>query len=341
MRACFRKAIRRRTGRNKRNASWNVTYRIGGKRQKPCRCPPILPMGVDRVKECRLCPRNCGAVRRELRGEGFCRCGTEAVISRAALHMWEEPVISGSSGSGTVFFSGCGLGCVFCQNYAISSELRGKVYSPRDLARVMYELEGQGAHNISFVTGTHYAEAIIRALQIYRPGIPTVWNSGGYECVATLRRLSEYIDIWLPDYKFALPEVAAKYAFAPDYPTVAMEAIQFMCESAGGNLIEDGIMKRGVIVRHLVLPRNVRNSIAALRKIRSELTKDTLVSIMSQYTPSGHISEFPELGRRLTAAEYDKVLDAADSLGIAGFKQELSSAAEEYVPAFDLSEPGG
>lgn len=291
------------------------------------------------MDKCNLCPRMCGAARGRLRGEGFCGCGTEPVISRAALHMWEEPVISGNCGSGTIFFSGCCLGCAFCQNYAISSEVRGRAVTPEGLAEIMRELERQGAHNISFVTGTQYAEVIIRSLEIYRPGIPLVWNSGGYERTETLQALSKYIDIWLPDYKFALAETASKYACAPDYPAVALNAVQFMCKSAGGNVIEDGIMKRGVIVRHLVLPRNVRNSVAALRRISSELPEGTLVSIMSQYTPAGNIAAFPELGRRLTSSEYEKVLDTADSLGITGFKQELSSAAEEYVPEFDLSLP--
>ena len=291
------------------------------------------------MDKCNLCPRMCGAARGRLRGEGFCGCGTEPVISRAALHMWEEPVISGNCGSGTIFFSGCCLGCAFCQNYAISSEVRGRAVTPEGLAEIMRELERQGAHNISFVTGTQYAEVIIRSLEIYRPGIPLVWNSGGYERTETLQALSKYIDIWLPDYKFALAETASKYACAPDYPAVALNAVQFMCKSAGGNVIEDGVMKRGVIVRHLVLPRNVRNSVAALRRISSELPEGTLVSIMSQYTPAGNIAAFPELGRRLTSSEYEKVLDTADSLGITGFKQELSSAAEEYVPEFDLSLP--
>ena len=291
------------------------------------------------MDKCNLCPRMCGAARGRLRGEGFCGCGTEPVISRAALHMWEEPVISGNCGSGTIFFSGCCLGCAFCQNYAISSEVRGRAVTPEGLAEIMRELERQGAHNISFVTGTQYAEVIIRSLEIYRPGIPLVWNSGGYERTETLQALSKYIDIWLPDYKLALAETASKYACAPDYPAVALNAVQFMCKSAGGNVIEDGIMKRGVIVRHLVLPRNVRNSVAALRRISSELPEGTLVSIMSQYTPAGNIAAFPELGRRLTSSEYEKVLDTADSLGITGFKQELSSAAEEYVPEFDLSLP--
>ena len=290
------------------------------------------------MKRCRLCPRMCGAYRGRLRGEGYCGCGTQPVVSRAALHMWEEPVISGSRGSGTIFFSGCCLGCAFCQNAAISSELRGRAVSPQELAEIMRELERQGAHNISFVTGTHYAEAIIRALRLYRPSVPTVWNSGGYERIETLRALSPYIDIWLPDYKFALPAVAEKYAHAPDYPETALRAIQFMCRCAGENRIEEGVMKRGVIVRHLVLPGNLRNSVAALRRLSGELPRGTLMSVMSQYTPAGRIDGFPELGRRLTAAEYEKILDVADVLGVEGFRQELSSAREEYVPPFDLSE---
>ena len=291
------------------------------------------------MKRCKLCPRMCGAYRGRLRGEGYCGCGTQPVVSRAALHMWEEPVISGSRGSGTIFFSGCCLGCAFCQNAAISSELRGRAVSPQELAEIMRELERQGAHNISFVTGTHYAEAIIRALRLYRPSVPTVWNSGGYERIETLRALSPYIDIWLPDYKFALPAVAEKYAHAPDYPETALRAIQFMCRCAGENRIEEGVMKRGVIVRHLVLPGNLRNSVAALRRLSGELPRGTLMSVMSQYTPAGRIDGFPELGRRLTAAEYEKILDVADVLGVEGFRQELSSAAEEYVPEFDLRQP--
>ncbi len=291
------------------------------------------------AEKCNLCPRMCDAERDILRGDGFCGCGTIPVISRAALHMWEEPVISGNSGSGTIFFSGCTLGCAFCQNYEISSKLRGRAVTPKELAEIMCDLENQGAHNISFVTGTHYVPSIIAALNIYRPKIPTVWNSGGYERVETIRLLGDYIDIWLPDYKFALPDVAAKYAHAPNYPETALAAIKMMCELSGGNVIEDGIIKRGVIVRHLVLPRNVRNSTAALRMIEQNLPKDTLVSIMSQYTPAGDISEFSELNRRLSEAEYNKVCCVANTLGINGFMQELSSAKEEYIPDFDLTEP--
>lgn len=294
------------------------------------------------VEHCRICPRSCGGERGEIRGGGFCGCGVLPVVSRAALHMWEEPVISGTRGSGTIFFSGCTLGCVFCQNDKISSALRGRVVTPSELADIMRELEDAGAHNISFVTGTQYVPAILEALSLYRPHVPLVWNSGGYESPDTVERLGEYIDIWLPDYKYALSDLAAKYSRAPDYPETAMNAIALMCQQSGrngGNLIQNGVMKRGVIVRHLVLPHNVRNSIAALRKIHTHLPKGTLVSVMSQYTPSGNLTEFPELNRRLTEREYEKVCAEANILGINGFMQELSSAKEEYVPEFDLREP--
>ncbi len=256
------------------------------------------------------------------------------MISRAAPHMWEEPVISGTRGSGTIFFGGCGLGCVFCQNYEISSCPAGKATAPQELAEIMQRLEGLGVHNISFVTGTHFAKAIIQALNIYRPKVPIVWNSSGYENVSTLRALSDYVDIWLPDYKFALPEVAEKYASAVDYPKVALEAIKFMCEACGENLIEDGVMKRGVIVRHLVMPNNVRNSVAVLRSIDKNLPSGTMVSIMSQYIPAGDISNYSELSRRITEREYNKVCSVADLLGIEGFVQDMSAADGKYVPDF-------
>lgn len=288
--------------------------------------------------KCNLCPRMCDAERGRIRGDGFCGCGFNAVISRASAHMWEEPVISGTKGSGTIFFSGCTLGCCFCQNYSISSSLHGQEATPEKLAEIIKSLETQGVHNISFVTGTQYVPAIISALKIYRPKVPVVWNSGGYERIETLYELSEYVDIWLPDYKFALSDAAAKYSRAPDYPQKAMDAIKFMCRMSGENIIENGLMKRGVIVRHLVLPHNIRNSIAALREIDANLPKGILVSIMSQYTPAGNIAKFPELNRRLTAHEYEKICKTADILGINGFIQELSSASEEYVPDFDMTE---
>ena len=298
----------------------------------------------EREQGCRLCPRGCGVTRQGLRGKGFCGGGSTAVISRAALHFWEEPVISGTRGSGTVFFSGCTLGCIFCQNAAISAELHGRAVTPHELAEAMKSLEQEGAHNISFVTGTHYLPAIEQALSIYRPSVPLVWNSGGYETEETVRRLGEWVDIWLPDYKFALPELAKQWCRATDYPQIALKAIIEMCrlnDQRGGNRFSDGVMTQGVIVRHMVMPGHTRNSVAALRLLRDSLPDGTLMSLMSQYTPNDRVNEYvqyPELSRRITQREYDRVMRVADELGIEGFRQELSSAREEYVPPFDLSE---
>lgn len=289
------------------------------------------------MEHCRLCPRLCGAERGVLHGQGFCGCGDNPVIARAAPHLWEEPVISGTRGSGTVFFSGCTLGCVFCQNRAISAELRGKPVTPPGLADIMRRLEAQGVHNISFVTGTQYVPAILKALRLYRPALPLVWNSGGYEREETVRALADVIDVWLPDYKFALPQAAARYADAPDYPETALRAIRLMCDAAGGWEEQDGLLRRGVIVRHLVLPGNVRNSVAALRRIAAGLPSWVRVSVMSQYTPNGCVEGFPELDRRVTEREYAKVCDAACQLGLQGFRQDVTSADACYLPSFDLT----
>lgn len=301
---------------------------------------PVFHREGFAMEHCRLCPRKCGAPRGSVTGSGFCGCGTTPVISRAAPHFWEEPVISGTRGSGTIFFSGCTLGCVFCQNAAISTELRGRLVTPTELADIMRRLEAEGVHNISFVTGTQYVPAILEALALYRPSLPLVWNSGGYETEETVNLLGNVIDIWLPDYKFALSEPAKRYAHAPDYPETALRAIALMCEwnaRRGGPLTMDGVMKRGVIVRHLVLPGQVRHSVAALRKLSAHLPHGTPVSLMSQYIPSGEIAPFPELQRRLTAREYQRVLRTAEELGLEGFMQDLNAASEEYVPDFDLT----
>ena len=251
--------------------------------------------------------------------------------------MWEEPPISGSRGSGTVFFSGCGLGCVYCQNRAVSrasERLAGTAYPPERLAELMRRTEALGVHNISFVTGTQYVPDIIAALRIYRPRVPLVWNSGGYELPSVVDALAPYIDIWLPDYKYALTEPAAGYSGAPDYPEKAIAAIKRMRMHTPADVFgDDGVMLSGMIVRQLVLPLNTRNSIAALERIASELP-GTLVSVMGQYTPVSADDRFPELSRRITRREYDKVCDAAARLGLKGFTQELSSAKTGYIPDF-------
>jgi len=285
---------------------------------------------------CSLCPRRCDAARDSQRGDGFCAMPVDMYVALVSLHMWEEPPISGTNGSGTIFFSGCPLGCVFCQNHEISRRPAGKLYTPEQLSHTFRLLEERGAHNISLVTGTHYIPMIIAAFRLYRPKIPVVWNSGGYETPESIDALAPYVDIWLPDYKYGLTEAAAKYSNAPDYPETAMAAIMRMRSHTPENVLEDGIMKKGVIVRHLILPGNLRNSAAALRRIASKLP-GTPVSLMSQYVPpEGLPEEFAEINRTLSEREYERICDLALQLGIDGYTQELDAADSGYVPKWDI-----
>ena len=285
---------------------------------------------------CRLCPRRCGAERD--RGiTGVCGASDTMRIARAAPHMWEEPPISGTSGSGTIFFTGCPLGCIYCQNREISgSGDIGREISPDDLADIMKEMEQQGVHNINFVTGTHHIPRIIAALRLYRPSIPIVWNTGGYETAEAVDALAPWVDIWLPDYKYALAAPAEKYSATPDYPETAMTALKCMRAYQPENVFDEtGILFRGMIVRHLVLPLNVRNSFAVLERIAEEL-HGVPVSLMSQYTPVIDDPRYPELSRRITAREYDRVCDRLEELGLEGYMQERSSSGGEYIPQWDI-----
>ena len=291
------------------------------------------------MSKCFLCPRMCGADRQA--GErGVCGEGNEIRIARAALHMFEEPPISGERGSGTVFFSGCSLRCVFCQNKAISrGGDGGRQVSPRELANVFFELRDMGAHNINLVTPTHFAEGVIEALELARPtlGIPVVYNTSGYERVETLRRFEGLVDIYLPDFKYASGELARKYSAAPDYPETAEAAICEMYRQVGRYAYgEDGMLRRGVVVRHLVLPSARRDSIAVLDRLSSIAPKsDILLSLMSQYTPEfAADSPYSELRRKVTSFEYDSVLEYALSLGFEGFMQGRASATAKYTPDF-------
>lgn len=288
---------------------------------------------------CTLCPRTC-RVNRE-KEKGFCGCGPVLKVARAALHQWEEPCISGSRGSGTVFFSGCTLKCCFCQNYQISCEGHGKEISVERLRDIFWELQDQGAHNINLVTATQYLPLVLKALDLAKPrlAIPVVYNCGGYERVETIRELKGYVDIYLPDLKYKSPELSAKYSGAADYFAVASQAIQAMTEQTGPLVWDqDGLLKRGVIVRHMVLPGAREDSVSLLQWMAKELPRDSfLISVMSQYTPFYKSSEHREINRRLTSFEYNKVVDAALSLGLdQGFMQQRSSAKEEYTPPFDL-----
>lgn len=293
--------------------------------------------GYD-ITNCRLCPRRCGADR--TKHEGVCGGGNMVRAARSALHHWEEPCISGSRGSGTIFFSGCSLGCCFCQNKKISRENFGEDISAERLAECILDLQKKGAHNINFVTGTQYVPWITEALQKIKPQlkIPVVWNSSGYESTETLRKLQGFIDIYLPDFKYLYSETAKKYSDAEDYPETAEKAIAEMHRQTGMPVINsEGIMEKGLIVRHLVLPGHRHESMALLDRLTEILpVHDFLISLMGQYTPPAQTLPYKNLNRRLTTMEYQSVLRHARKLGLDGFSQELSSAQHSYTPEFDL-----
>lgn len=288
------------------------------------------------MKSCELCPRHCGVDRREARG--VCRVGDAVKVARAAPHYGEEPCISGTRGSGAVFFAGCPLGCVYCQNYKLSRGLEGSEISVARLAEIFTELERSGVHNLNLVTGTQYTPQIIEALALARPTIPVAWNSSGYESIETIEALAPYVSIWMPDYKYALSEAARLYSRAPDYPQTARAAIRKMVKLAGEcEFDEDGMLTRGVLIRHLVLPGQVENSRRVIRWVdRTFLPGEVLFSLMAQYTPCGSAEKYAPLNRTLTEEEWSAVLEALNDSGIEdGFVQELSAAGEEQIPAFD------
>ncbi|MDE6108638.1 MAG: radical SAM protein [Oscillospiraceae bacterium] len=287
---------------------------------------------------CTQCPRNCNVERLENVHGGVCAMPATAVVARAALHHWEEPPISGSRGAGTVFFSGCNLRCVFCQNSVISQEGFGKAVSPERLREIFEELIAQGAHNIDLVTPTHFAHVLQEVLK--KPlGVPVVWNSGGYERVETLRKLDGLVQIYLPDLKYLSSERAARYSAAPDYRSVATAAIREMVRQTGPcELDGEGLLRRGVIIRHLLLPGGLSEAKAVMDWVAEEFPKGTvLFSLMSQYVPLGRASEFPEINRKLRPSEIRAARDYMAALELPGYVQEETSASESYVPAFDLT----
>lgn len=289
------------------------------------------------IESCTQCPRNCGARRDETKGTGFCRMGALPVVARAALHQWEEPAISGTRGSGTVFFTGCSLQCVFCQNYSISTRREvGKVVTPWELHEIFLSLIEQGAHNINLVNPTHFALPIIEALSMEKLPVPVVYNCGGYESLETLRQLEGLVDIYLPDLKYASDELGQKYSGAPDYFTRASAAILEMARQTGpARYTDDGMMKSGTLVRHLILPGNTRNSIAVLQWLHEHLPENP-VSLMAQYVPCGRAGEFPEINRTITKREYEKVRDALFDLDLDGYMQGRSAAKKDFIPPFSL-----
>ena len=287
---------------------------------------------------CNLCPRRCGALRTETEGLGYCRMPAAPVAARAALHMWEEPPISGTGGSGTIFFSGCSLRCVFCQNEKISRQDFGKPVSVRRLREICEELIAQGAHNINFVNPTHYAHVVRRVLEEPLP-VPAVWNSGGYDRVETLRTLEGRVSIYLPDLKYLDPGTAERYSAARDYPQAARAAIREMVRQTGPCQFDgDGLLLRGTVIRHLFLPGQVNQAKAVMDWVAEEFPRGTvLFSLMSQYTPWGDLSRFPDLNRRLRRGEMESAAGYMRNLGLDGFCQERTSAREEYTPPFDLT----
>lgn len=284
---------------------------------------------------CILCPRQCGVDRTER--VGYCGSGSLPKVARAAKHHWEEPCISGTEGSGTVFFSGCTLGCVFCQNREISRGGTGREVTVEHLADIFKRLEGQGVHNLNLVTPTHFTPQILQALELANPTVPVVMNCGGYERVETLRQWEGKVQVYLPDLKYFSPELSAKYSAAPDYFAVASKAIMEMHRQQPQLVWEGDLLKSGLIIRHLVLPGCMKDSLQILDFLDNHLPKDSfLLSLMSQYTPTENCKQFPEINRRVTTYEYRKVADRAAELGFSGFAQDRRSAKEEYTPPFNL-----
>lgn len=283
---------------------------------------------------CNLCPRRCNAPRDLHTGDGFCAMGTLPVVARAAVHRWEEPCISGTRGSGTVFFSGCALGCVFCQNEKISHHPLGRAMTARQLCQLFERVEGLGVHNLNLVTPTHFAPVIFEALSMRKMGIPVVWNSSGYETVELVHAAKGLVDIFLPDFKYASEKTGADLAGAPDYFEVALSAIRAMCQQTGAPVYDaDGLMQSGTMVRHLVLPMRTAESLRILDAIHTQLPPGTPVSLMRQYTPMNDV-HLPGLDRRLTQREYRRVRDCMLALNLSGYEQSPEAATSAYTPDF-------
>ncbi len=291
------------------------------------------------MKECRVCPRNCSADRLSDQ-KGFCRAGAEIILARAALHMWEEPCISGKEGSGAVFFSGCSLGCKFCQNGQISRGQTGKKVTADRLADIFLELQQQKANNINLVTAGHFLPQVAEAIEKSRNRglqIPVVYNSSGYEKSEMLKLLEGLVDVYLPDFKYMDPELAEKYSYARDYPEVAKEALKEMVRQTGTPEFDRrGIMKKGVIVRHLLLPGHVKDSRRVLEYLLSTYGKEIYISLMNQYTPMPAMKDDPRLSRKVTDREYQRLIDYGLQLGLEnGFIQEGETAKESFIPEFN------
>ena len=285
---------------------------------------------------CNICPRNCNVERKT--NAGFCGQSEKVKVSKVMFHKYEEPLISGgenSKGSGAIFFAGCNLKCCFCQNYPISHNNKGKTISTKKLASIMKKLEKKGAHNINLVTPSHFLNQIIEALKIYKPHIPIVWNSNGYESVETIKKLKDYVDVYLVDLKYMNNELALKYSKANNYVENATASIKQMKANQPKDIIENGLMKKGLIIRHLVLPTHTNDSIKCLDFVANEIGTDSIVSIMSQYEPRYDASNHQEINRKITPLEYKRVVNHAIKLNMTNcFTQDLTSADSKYTPKF-------
>ena len=297
-------------------------------------------MKNENSKACTLCPRECGVNRIE--GQcGYCGVsGKEIYLARAALHMWEEPCISGENGSGTVFFSGCSLRCVYCQNYNIANAKSGKAVSRERLSEIFLELQKKGAHNINLVTPTHYTPEIIWAIKKAREEglkLQIVYNCSGYEKAETVKMLEGFVDIYLTDFKYIDKEAAKRYSKAPDYPEVEKAAVEEMVRQVGGaEFSEDGMMKKGVIVRHLLLPGYLENAKNVVKYVFDTYGDKVFLSLMNQYTPLPQVKDYPEINRKVTEEEYDELVDYAIEIGVEnGFIQEGETAEESFIPDFN------
>ena len=284
---------------------------------------------------CNICPNNCGVLRNNSNA-GKCGVSNQIEIAKYYLHPYEEPIISGTNGSGTIFFCGCSLKCVFCQNYELSRAKTGKIITPKELANIFKELEEMGAHNINLVTPAHYVYQIIEALEIYKPKIPIVYNTHSYEKIETLELIDKYVDVYLPDLKFYSPLISKRYTGKEDYFNVASNAILFMLSSKK-SVLENGLLKSGVVVRHLILPMCQNDSVEIVNWFEKNDKNGAYFSLMSQYTPYGNIQNFKELNRPITKREYEKVLNSLQNLNEDKvFIQDLNSSSTKFIPKWDF-----
>lgn len=283
------------------------------------------------MEKCNLCPRKCGIDRSKT--IGFCGVNEEIKIALYGLHQWEEPCISYGKGSGTIFFSGCNLRCCYCQNYDISTCGVGKLYDTQEVVDIIKDLEKQGAININLVTPTHYIKQLVEVFKIYKPSIPIVYNSSGYEDVVALKLIDKYIDIYLVDFKYYDNDLAIKLSKVKDYKEIAYKAIDFMCKSKA-DIFDGEVMKQGVIIRHLILPNHTYNSIQSLQFLKDNF-KGRLVSLMAQYIPMGKANEMQGLNRKINRREYEKIVNKFIDLNLNGFIQEMDSANKCFVPNFN------